>query len=676
MHAPFFAVLLLLRSPTAKNSRLASSLHVDGLSISERLLNSLSNDDQEKIQFKGYVSSKRSFGNSLAFVDLVTHPELEICQALLRREFYEGPHYQGYRRCMLPGAHVLLEGAAAPTKNPGEAVLLIHNMRLLEVPRQPQHIRAILSVAAAGELPMEEIAEASLLSVDALENSLIQQQESHKPYHALAKAIFLALPPRSKELEQHIAKERSVSHRKVDPPSQTSMDISLVTETLSVDEVKKLSCPIAVATMGLVQNRRRFENNVTVVNLVDEDEVTPLSKETDDIELSGVKRLECILHPDVIATAEMYGNLLTVGSRVWVSGVLVASQEKGRSSTLWVKEARLVRASWRPITLRYVLDLLHEGRLSAEEAAEALQISSPEAEQLSELEDLTARQWKANQLSVKLQSSESRTANLSPEILQVLDQYSHLRTTWPLLPPPAPQLDTGSSLQQGLPGSKWQRKKRPQLEWMVKEIAEVAKSHPAYGKRTLHILDVGGGKGKLANYLAQSLGDNVQVHVVDIAQGAVANGAMQAKRLKLSVNYQVADASTTQFLEHPIDMVVALHACGHLSDVALAHAVQHKAGFVICPCCFLSNPGLRIPGTGEAVQDFLSIPFAEWSALKQVAEVQGDSSLASLAIHTVCAVRAETVSRKSPNCSIQIKSFPIQYSTRNICLIGIVEDSS
>jgi len=236
-------------------------------------------------------------------------------------------------------------------------------------------------------------------------------------------------------------------------------------------------------------------------------------------------------------------------------------------------------------------------------------------------------------------------------------------------PTPTPQVNSASSLQKSTPGSNWQRKKRPQLEWMVQEIATVVRSHPDYERRLVHILDVGGGQGRLANYLAQSLGDTVQVHVVDIAQNAIANGAMKAKRLNLDVKFQVADASTAE-LEHPVDVVVALHACGHLSDVALGHAVHHKAGFVICPCCFSSNPELRV--RGELVEDFLSISSTQWTALKYLAEVQGDTSLASRAIHTVCAVRAEAVSRKY-DCTVQIKSFPIQYSTRNAVLVGLAK---
>jgi SAM-dependent methyltransferase len=677
MHVAVLSRLILLTGNPAKWKSLrclgaSRQYDFDGLTITQQLHQSLESGDQEIIQFQGYVSSKRSFGNSLAFVDLISHPELDMCQALLRQEFYRGLHYQGYRKSMLPGTCIFLEGKAAPTRNPGEAVLLIHRMQILQLPRQPQHIRAIMSIVAAGELPLEEVAEASLMSVDLFRKGLIQEQGNRKPYNELVQLIMSALSPLSVDLELNLTNKRKRSPRKlVDPPHEVSMDVSSVKETLSVQDITTLTSPSAVATVGFVQNRRRFENNVTVAILVDD--LTPLSTDTEDAGVTDMKRLECILHPEIFNAAAMYGNLLAVGSGVWVSGVLVESQEEGRASTLWVKEARLVRASWRPITLRYILDMLYEGKLPIDETAQALQISFAEAQEIADLDDLTARQWQANQLSANLQSAQSRAGSLSPDVMKVLDEKCRLRTRWPLRATSETQIELSSSLQLGSPGSRWQRKKRPQLEWMVREIAEIAKAHDDYGKRILNILDVGGGKGKLANHLAQSLDGNVHVHVVDIAQGAINNGAMQSKRLNLKVNYQLADASTTQFLDQPIDIVVALHACGHLSDVALAHAIQHRAGFVICPCCFRSNPGLRIPGTGETVEDFLRIPSAEWSALKCLAEVQGDLSLSSQAIHEICAVRAEAVSHQLRNCEIEIKSFPVQYSTRNLCLVGRIK---
>lgn len=633
-----------------------------GTSIEEVLHEALERDDKQGIRLDAYVSAKRSFGNSLAFVDFLTS-DLEVCQALVKRENYQGPHYQDYRRCLLPGTLLRIEGVAAPARNPGSAVLLVHRLKLLQMPRQPQHIRTILSL----ELPIEEVAQASLLSVHALEELLAQNGK----YKAQSKSIFADLPALPQRLEESIGKLRyqqgfqlpQLPKQLTSPPLHIDMDGSVLDETMSVEATKELECPAPTAIMGMVQNRRRFEGNVTVFSIVDR--IKPLSMDTEDVGIIDDGRLECILHPEAIDTADIYGNLLAVGSSVWVSGVLTDSGEQGRS--LWVKEARLVRASWRPITLRYILDLLYEGKLSVEETADALRLSTAEAEELSEMDDLTARQWRASQISVNLQSSESRMANLSPEILEVLEHYESIRQAWPLLATRAPQAASTTGLQKSSPGSNWQRKKRPQLEWMVQEIASVAKSHPSFGVRQLHILDIGGGQGRLANYLARTLGDDVQVHVVDIAQNAIANGAMKAKRLNLDVKYKVADASITFDREHPVDVVVALHACGHLSDVALGHAIHHKAGFVICPCCFSSNPQLRVGGA--TVEEFLNISSTDWSALKYLAEVQGDSSLASKATHAVCAVRAEATAAKF-DCSIQIKSFPIQYSTRNTVLVG------
>ena len=95
-------------------------------------------------------------------------------------------------------------------------------------------------------------------------------------------------------------------------------------------------------------------------------------------------------------------------------------------------------------------------------------------------------------------------------------------------------------------GSRWQRAKRPQLEWMAQQIDSVVKSHPAFGTRRLNILDIGGGRGHLANFLASRIGeDTVKIHVIDIDRRTVNNGMIQAQRRSLGVRYAVGDASSS-----------------------------------------------------------------------------------------------------------------------------------
>jgi len=235
-----------------------------------------------------------------------------------------------------------------------------------------------------------------------------------------------------------------------------------------------------------------------------------------------------------------------------------------------------------------------------------------------------------------------------------------------------------------------------------------------------------------------------------------------------------------------VDLVVALHACGSLSDVAMAQAVRHQAGFLVCPCCYLANQKLQVPvalapsaATGLSTGRLSclpcklssSIPSEEnvatsapsqiietsgttsensleeenaaevhpsaaaaiavtpsvWLgvdkdrhlSLLRAAELQGDGATAAEAMHAVAALRAEATKRhwqegwarrtagedcssgeeassggsgkgsgsghsdenasknevKEANSGIKvvIKQFPLAYSTRNLCIVGIPE---
>lgn len=683
------------------------------------LLDYLRRNDTSAITVEGYVLSKRSLGKQLMFCDFQTSSG-ELVQTMVRQDYFSGSNYAGYKRCLFKGAKLQLIGIASPTRNPGNVVLMIQSMKLLELPRQIQHIEMILQQAKDCTIPIEEVQRACHLQLQEQPLLLNPQSDdvSEKRWlKALAKDIFASLPedknypkaadqrelaktgnfilPKAPKEWQTISKALSQTNNSTNPKKGTVQEILLQLQQGKDD------CKGPFSVSGWVQNRRRFQDDIATISLVDN--LTLLSQDNIGAFNVATDRLTCLVHPKLLHDAALYLNLLSVGCKVWVQGNTHFSEFLGKP-ILWVNQIRLVQCSPRSETIRQLLDLFYEHRLGAEEVTEALLLPKEELY----LEDATERQWMANKLAVRLQEAESTATQSSvvkPELLAVLKNYEAYTNWHPVIPTnimidgnneeeSEEKCSNPSSLNKnlrmmmpatGMPGSKWQSKKRPQLEWMGHRIRSVLQSHPDYGKRKLSILDIGGGKGQLANYLGKAMSEGVKIHVVDICEGAIANGEQKAKRLNIPVDFQLADASNGSALKDvQADVVVALHACGHLSDVALAHAIQRRAGFVIVPCCFNSNPHLEIPSLSplikkESVSEWLGIPAEDWSSLKLLAEVQGDIPLASKAIGILCAVRVEAArkklllssSTKGQTPAIKILTFPIQYSTRNTVLVGL-----
>ena len=153
----------------------------------------------------------------------------------------------------------------------------------------------------------------------------------------------------------------------------------------------------------------------------------------------------------------------------------------------------------------------------------------------------------------------------------------------------------------------------------------------------------------------------------------------------LKVQYAVGDASDSAFLaeqwgshRYDVDIVVALHACGTLSDVALAFALSHSASFIIVPCCFRSNSHLsvNIQQGDSQIQSFspykwLGISSEQLKLLNLIAESQGGHAVhASKGVHTICSLRANAVKQYQRAFSIRLKTFPVAFSTRNFCIVG------
>jgi 2-polyprenyl-3-methyl-5-hydroxy-6-metoxy-1,4-benzoquinol methylase len=809
------------KAPTSPTSNCNDIVHMSLQDVTVQLHKILDGSEENRtIATEGYITHKRSFGSSLAFIDLLgtntnaaqggSHQPL---QTLFKRQAYQHDRsesvFTSIIKSMLPGTKIAIEGVASPTQNPGEVVLLVSHMRFLKASRNPEHVKGMLqrlslyldsssnsnSDGNGGEikktgLAIEEFTDVfgPQVNVNELKQFILGEkdadsffsdendtdgdansqnlngnkkkkiafakmarlivdnlpQDEHYPSIALNakgkqdstryKALPIA-PPNVNIVPESISDITANnqigmdSDDDIDNTYQSSVSRILEQTNDGIENIDADDQIRFLTVSAWVQNRRRFQgdsnSSITIVELVEEPAAI-------DAMSDKPNRLTCVLHPNLlkkdtsqkptdILPTDAFGNLMSKGSKVLVQGYLNIDDDS--RPKLWVTKAKLQRSTWRPATIKYFLDLIsgsnETGSFSfdIEDIARALDIGHPEAKALVETckqSDATERQWRAAELSRELQDSTSRTGRFTDEMKAVLKKFSMVREEYQLEHieyegNSSKQLDTMPTrrrtehLRKSSEGSRWRRKKKPQLEIMAQQVKEVVKSHPDFQTRALNILDVGGGRGYLSNYLSSVLGnDAANVHVIDIDGSAVRNGKMDAQRRGLNVRYGVGDASkssnvasllanekqNSEGVSDNYDIVVALHACGALSDVALGHALVNGAGFVITPCCFRSNSFLKVSIPREnngQVQQRLVSP-AQWLgmeendliALTRAAEIQGDIKVAGEAIHTLCALRAKAVRKNrlglSQNIQTQLKTFPIGFSTRNFCMVGSLEN--
>ena len=168
-------------------------------------------------------------------------------------------------------------------------------------------------------------------------------------------------------------------------------------------------------------------------------------------------------------------------------------------------------------------------------------------------------------------------------------------------------------------------KKIPQVRGMVRRVQQLFSSRDSVPH---HIVDVGGGRCDLASALALAY-PSCFVSVVDKNESSLLAGKEYARHLgvdnrmrfvcrdmgqvvaamkqrKVEQEYNnnnqrdslmkySKDSAASVFLDYvnengdpmpKVNLVVALHACGDLSDLALAFANELEVPFVVCPCCY------------------------------------------------------------------------------------------
>jgi len=272
-----------------------------------------------------------------------------------------------------------------------------------------------------------------------------------------------------------------------------------------------------------------------------------------------------------------------------------------------------------------------------------------------------------------------------------------------------------------------ERKKLPQLRWMLAQIDAVIAERcgggvgaagagagtggsVACGEAPLTILDLGCGRADLTLLLAARY-PSFRVVGLDSNDSSLQSAVARAQAARLSnVSFLLADAApqatgeadaapalspVDALLSSTPDVLVALHACGGLSDVAMGLAARWRASAVVCSCCFNKHRRLSPAsrwGLSEADKDVLcrmadcelpalSAPARHLASSLRLRRFQQDLSPGghgrAEAGHrpeagAVADARAQAEDADEMGASLAVRFFDPAYSTQNTVLVARV----
>lgn len=236
-------------------------------------------------------------------------------------------------------------------------------------------------------------------------------------------------------------------------------------------------------------------------------------------------------------------------------------------------------------------------------------------------------------------------------------------------------------------------KKHPQILWITRRIQELRKNDPASFGGPLHFLDVGGGRGDLATTLALTFEDCF-VTVVDLNLSSLQAGRDYSKELGIARRMLFVDADFQEYHQNPsafkylgeqedkmkhlqfppINVVVALHACGDLSDLALEHARKLHCPFVICPCCYTKRYVFKTEAEPPAwcrlyQEQELHYPYErdQTKVMGRLAELDERPEVSRRAMTLINSMRLHCLSTEY---CVSLEEYERTMSKRNLVLVG------
>jgi SAM-dependent methyltransferase len=200
-------------------------------------------------------------------------------------------------------------------------------------------------------------------------------------------------------------------------------------------------------------------------------------------------------------------------------------------------------------------------------------------------------------------------------------------------------------------------KKEPQVQWIISRLRRLLTA------KHRHVVDVGGGRGDLATRIAKEF-PQLHVTVVDKNESSMQAGVDYAKRLGVVDRMSFVAGDFADYSED-VDLVVALHACGDLSDLAIHFAKTRGCDFVVCPCCYTKRCIANFtPGWCQLVGEGSS------STLGRLAETDLRPDVSRRAMQIINSLRMHCL---QPKCDVSLEEYSSDLSKRNLVLVGMAK---
>lgn len=203
-----------------------------------------------------------------------------------------------------------------------------------------------------------------------------------------------------------------------------------------------------------------------------------------------------------------------------------------------------------------------------------------------------------------------------------------------------------------------ENKKNNQTLWFVERLKQ-------FNSAPKCVLDVGGGRGDLAVQIALEFKETTVI-AVDCNRSSIDAGKVYAKAMGVEDRLEFVEMNFSQYVHdydksnQQVDCVVALHACGDLSDMALSFARTVGCNFIICPCCYPKR--------------YLAPFVPHWHQYCKADEVDSLTRLVELDDRREVSRRAMVVinsmRRSAFDENVRLEEFDCKISRRNITLIG------